>query len=581
MSSRRVYKPAGPRATSYRSYYGAGRRPSYKSYSKKMTAPVSIGTTMRTTKTRDTQSSANRELVFSVSTQSSSDSYSVVSFAINPGLSSLFPILSRQAQCYTRYKMRFNLEFVSSVGTAATGNIVMSINRNRSEPAPSSLSKQMSMAGAVQSNIWSTACYPTNRSMVKPSEKMLYTRYGSILPGEDINLYDMCNVFVGLTGINLTDLPPGTSIGQIYLTYQCKFYDQRVEDVIDDNAFVLYPSFDSTLITQPGNAEALLPYVLGQGDVIYTGAMAKGATPVTGDDADGFTIIFPSAGFYMIEQTLSGQIIADVGGGTLGGTSPFSVQPIGGMVSASGDAYVMSGSKGSGVLLSPYISNGNGYPNLNGSLEQTAYVAHTMQIVQVFASGTYLVGDNQVVGDAWISKSVGTGPFVSGHTANTNETQIYNVQNTTPAYTAIITNSYIQVSPVDVTSAAYFFPTYWSAPSGPASAALTIQQHHKFQAFQGVPHQHQSNKLRKIETLPVSMKMPYADDPDEVIRKQITHYECLLATVEGQLSRLQKQKSDSDEVKHLEDVLNKIHIKLGQLSTQFINEFDSDSDFDS
>lgn len=475
------------RATSHKSYYGRSRRGYSNVYSKRMTAPVAVGTTMRTSKTRDTASFDQRELVFSVSTQPTSDSFSVVSFAVNPGLSSLFPILSRNAQCYTRYKMRFNIEFVSSVGTAATGNILIAIDRNRSEGPPVSVNRMMSYAGAVQSNIWSTACYPTNRSMIRPSEKMLYTRYGSILPGEDINLYDMCNVFIGLTGVDSTAFPAGTSIGQIYITYQCKFYDQRVEDIIDNNAFVYYPSYDDdALETIPNNAETLLPYVLGRGDVQYTGSVARTSPAFGGAEAPGVTLVFPSAGFYLIEQSAFAQL-APVA--TASPSAPFSLQPFGG-VAADGDPLetaAMDGSYGTGLIASPFIATAA----FAQGASATGVSVRTTQIVQVLANGTYIVGDNIVIGDAWISKTVGLAAFAGTLSNATNEVQIFNHENS-GIFTATLQNIYIEVSPVDIETAAYFYPTVWQSniqSAGPLTV-MTVKQHRHHQAFSGIPHQH-------------------------------------------------------------------------------------------
>lgn len=580
--------------SSKKSSYSHARRVGRKQYTKRMAAPVALGTTMRTTKTRDTNATSNRELVFSVNTQPSSDSYSVVAFAINPGLSSLFPILSRQAQCYTRYKMRFNLEFVSSVGTSAPGNIVMSINRNRSESAPSSLAKQMSMAGAVQSNIWSTACYPTNRSMVRPSEKMLYTRYGSILPGEDINLYDMCNVFVGLTGVDLNLFPPGTSIGQVYLTYQCKFYDQRVEDVIDDNAFTYYDQFDETLLVTdlPDNVEAELGYVLGQGDVVYTGKVGKGPGNIldpgnpTGphmnyaEQYPGVTLVFPTAGFYLIQQTAQVEITSEFtpaypiasSAAMPPNPSPFLLQGFGGTYTIDGSGNpqnnsIMDGGQGSGVIISTPIGQG-GFPRFHYGGNASDIVITTTQIIQVLSSGTYLVGDNQVVGNGWVSKFIGTTaysetPYVYGKTS-TNEVSIYDYSNG-GNYTAKFRNFYIEVTPCDVQTAAYFFPGTWTTDSG--VTPLTVLASHKHQAFHGVQQHYrglaglinvQSRSLipSTATSSVVNVQLQSKHEvPIDFLEDKLEHWQkCLTRLLKGKYDDKDKQEIDAKIAKYRREI---------------------------
>nr|QXP07824.1 MAG: putative capsid protein [Arizlama virus] len=471
-------------------YHAKHRLARYKatarSSRKTMYAPTSIGSTMRT-KAADSISCSNRENVFPVTVQESSDTYSVVGFAVQPGLSSLFPLLSRTAASYTRYKMRFNVEFVPSVGTIASGNILIAMDRNRNEGPPVGVSRFMSYAGAVQSSIWSPCVFPANKRMVPPSEKKLFTRYGSLLPGEDINLYDMATIFIGLSGINTGSggITPGTTIGQIYINYECKLMDQRVEDIVDTNAFVYYPTFPSDgLVTIPNTSEAALPYALGGGDVQYTGSIAWGLGPSIPDT--GCTLIFPTAGFYLIQQTMVAEFINGANA-----TEDFAVYGFGRAL-ALGEITVnpIWGDVGTGVILSDYINQAA------NTAPSSVAVASCLQIAQVLVSGTYLVGDNVVVGSGYISKGVGAEAYVPGDSASTNEVVIFTQENSggSPAATAVLKNVYIEVTPIDLETAAYFFPETWqsNAVPGPMGTPMlkTIRHHQKGQCFQGIARHH-------------------------------------------------------------------------------------------
>jgi len=349
---------------------------------------------------------SNRELCFPVIAQTGSDQYSVVAFPVQPGLQSVFPLLSNTAKTFVRYKMRYCIDFVPNVGTSTPGTIFIANDINCNESPPGNPSQLMTYVGAVSANIWSQTSFPTNRKMCKANDKKLFVRYGSLQPNEDIKLYDSANIFVALSGLDLTTATPaGSVIGQLYINYSCTFYDQRLEPVIQSNVFSYYSAIDLADFSTPiaPNSETQLSYVFGSGDVQYSGDIAWDGSP--SNRTPGITLVFPSIGFYLILQNME-FTVTPIASPTWSNNDIAAPQPIG-----SGDTPsnigLMYGSAGTSVLISDALSIESNF----SATSSTSQASQCLQVVQVLESGTYFSGTDVVVGNAWISKSIGTSSY--------------------------------------------------------------------------------------------------------------------------------------------------------------------------
>lgn len=450
-------------------------------------APAAVGTRV-ITKTPALRRSpgnsfkvSNRENCFPVIAQQDSNIYSVVTFNVQPGLGAIFPLLSNTAKTFTRYKIKYCVDFVSNVGSSAPGTIFMAQDTNINENPPASVSQLMSYAGAVSSNVWSGSSFPSNRMMARANDKKLFTRYGSLGPDEDIKLYDTASIFVALSGLDLTTAtPPGTVIGQLYINYECTFYDQRLETIIESNIFTYYSSVEDpalaaqTPISQI--AETELGYVFGSGDIQYTGAVAFG--PSVPPYVPGCSLVFPSQGFYLVLQQVSAEIDIPASAGAQSHISP---QPF-------GDTNVnqMIGYNGSGCLISDPIDIQGIFSPTGSSL----VTGQCLQIVQVFEAGTYLLGDSEVVGNAWVSKTIGSVAATGGLQNDTNETQIYaNLNQGPPATTIDFVNWTIEVTQVDPDVAEYFYPGFFDVPMAKTSGEVKVRSvahHQRHAAIRGL-----------------------------------------------------------------------------------------------
>ena len=479
-------------------------------------APAAVGTHMLTKSPalraapRNSFKISNRELCFPVIAQDTSPQYSVTTFPIQPGLSSVFPLLSNTSKTFVRYKIKYCIEFVPNVGTSTPGTIFIASDTNINENPPSSPSQLMSYAGAISANIWSHCSFPSNKRMNATNDKKMFIRYGSLGANEDIKLYDTANIHVALSGTDGTSVTAGSVLGQLYINYVCTFYEQRLEQIVDSNIFTYYEQLTSAdpLTPLAKNAQTALDIVYGSGDVLYTGQFAywapTGATPPSPLSAigPGCTIVFPSQGYYLLIQDM-----AFVAAGTfVAADSIVSPQPFAGMPYADGGANsAMQGNFGSSIIISPAIVI-NGLPNSS----VTEVSTQTLQIVQVLESGTYISGANTVVGNSWISKGVGLSGYSGSPLPDTNESQIYNYLNTTGSSTVNMFNVSIEVTAVDPGIASYYFPTLFSATPGPLASHRSLATHHRQASLRGL-----NNAPQQRLRFPIQPTCSSKPDPED------------------------------------------------------------------
>ncbi len=185
--------------------------------------PSGLGaTSFKNTKARSITVS-NDEFVGAV-TVANQPAFNVVSYAINPGQSTLFPWLSRQATQWEKYVFQ-KLEFyykreVSEFATAgAAGKVIFSVDFDASD-APPTTKQQM------EDSVPHADSMPSeNLSLILPVSQMhgpsvisKYVRTGGLPGNADIKTYDVGNLHVATQGI-----PSNTEVGELRVRYTCIF----------------------------------------------------------------------------------------------------------------------------------------------------------------------------------------------------------------------------------------------------------------------------------------------------------------------------------------------------------------------
>lgn len=145
-----------------------------------------------------------------VGTVSNSTSFTCTSYAVNPGLSNVFPWLSNIAANYDKYRFRsLRFDYVPAVSTSTSGRITLAFNYNAGDNSPTSKQQVFSIAPNAEQAVWAELSLP-----VPVIPETLYTRE-YLVPGSDIKTFDMGQLLVA------TDLGSSSAtIGEMYVEYE-------------------------------------------------------------------------------------------------------------------------------------------------------------------------------------------------------------------------------------------------------------------------------------------------------------------------------------------------------------------------
>jgi len=170
-----------------------------------------------------------------------SQKYSVSTFSINPGLSSIFNWLSQIAQNYSeyqllqllyRYKPVVSAMSVSSVGSL--GTIVMAHNPNAGEAGYTTFDQIINVNTSVEGNIAQEITCGVECDPRKSNYDDLYIRTGSVPSGQDVKTYDHGKLNIALFGVP-TDYTAGTQIGLLFVEYSVVLRKPRLWSAIGNS----------------------------------------------------------------------------------------------------------------------------------------------------------------------------------------------------------------------------------------------------------------------------------------------------------------------------------------------------------
>lgn len=165
-------------------------------------------------------------------------------FDVNPGINATFPWLSQIATSFEQYKFRgLVFEFksmaadvvLSTAASTALGTVIMGTKYNV-------LEQPFTNKFEMENWEFTSSCKPSC-NMMHPIEcaasqtpvDMLYIRSTNATQGAmagDLRLYDLCNFNIAVQGMQNTG-QDGTSIGELWATYEVELYKPKLEEDIN------------------------------------------------------------------------------------------------------------------------------------------------------------------------------------------------------------------------------------------------------------------------------------------------------------------------------------------------------------
>lgn len=248
---------------------------------------------------RDYDCLEDAETIGVIASNNSSNFGVLATYAINPGNSTTFPLLSDVAQIYEKYEFEY-VEFytipeVSGFATGGqTGSYSLSPCFDAAKGAPGSYTAALDLCArqpaAIDSPDEPLTYYATYNQM-HDDEKVKYVRTGQ-LPGQgDIHTYDAGNLFVCAEGLSATPF----NVARLCVRYKCHFYDRI------DNASISVPMNNSVSMYQTNGPEAA-------GSTGANTAVLFATTVANGLNIPNVSGSFtPPLGNYLVSVTLTGQ----------------------------------------------------------------------------------------------------------------------------------------------------------------------------------------------------------------------------------------------------------------------------------
>lgn len=138
------------------------------------------------------------------------------SYPINPGLVGTFPWLSSIASCYEFYQFKeLSLEFRPLCGTGNSGGVLLAVDFDALDSAPTTIQKMMTYQTATQGPVYMPAtirCPPSNMTKFGVQK---FVRHGSNPAASDLKTYDIGKFWVGTESTN-----EGFHAGNLLLHYE-------------------------------------------------------------------------------------------------------------------------------------------------------------------------------------------------------------------------------------------------------------------------------------------------------------------------------------------------------------------------
>ena len=146
-------------------------------------------------------------------------------FSVNPGLATTFPWLSAIAGRFESYLFR-RLHFIYEpiCPTTTPGAVMMAIDYDAVDAAPTTKVVLMAYRGAVRSAPWNITRFDATRGDLRKFGIQRFVRTGANPTGTDLKTYD-----VGNFQLATQNTPAGaTTLGELYVEYEVEFFTPQI-----------------------------------------------------------------------------------------------------------------------------------------------------------------------------------------------------------------------------------------------------------------------------------------------------------------------------------------------------------------
>jgi len=164
-------------------------------------------------------------------TTGASNTFSLESFTLNPGLAATFPWLSTIAQNYEQYRvLGCVFEFKSTSADAlnstntALGQVIMATEYNPAAPAYTTKAQMENSMFAQSAKPSVSMLHGIECDVRQTPVSQLFVRTGAVPSGQDNRWYDLANFQIATNGFQGSNVV----IGELWVTYIVEFYKPQI-----------------------------------------------------------------------------------------------------------------------------------------------------------------------------------------------------------------------------------------------------------------------------------------------------------------------------------------------------------------
>jgi hypothetical protein len=151
----------------------------------------------------------------------SSSAFGVIPFSVNPGLNTTFPWLSAVAGNFESYKFKnLTFEYKPICPTTTAGKIILAMDYDAADAAPSSKLVMSSYESSVNCSVWDQIAHDSTKLNLNKFGVQRFVRTGTVPANTDVKTYDIGKFYVGTSNTPATP----TTLGELYVHYDVELY---------------------------------------------------------------------------------------------------------------------------------------------------------------------------------------------------------------------------------------------------------------------------------------------------------------------------------------------------------------------
>jgi len=166
-------------------------------------------------------------------------SFTINSYALNPGVPETFPWLSTIACCFQQWEMlggMLTFHTTSSdlnLVSQSLGQVMIATAYDAIQPDPTNKQEMLNMAFSSDTKPSADMCHPIECDPLEKSVRLQYIRSGALPTGQDKRFYDLGTIYVATNGITNSGGSGNVNLGELWFSYEVVLRKPKVMEMTE------------------------------------------------------------------------------------------------------------------------------------------------------------------------------------------------------------------------------------------------------------------------------------------------------------------------------------------------------------